>query len=68
MGYGQFFNYQVQEPLRSGKLKPVLQANWPDPTPIQVVYPQARLLSGNVRSFVDFVRPRLVRALGQVTL
>jgi DNA-binding transcriptional LysR family regulator len=65
VGYGQFFDYQVQEPLRSGKLKPVLQANWPDPTPIQLVYPQARLLSGNVRSFVDFVRPRLVRALGR---
>jgi DNA-binding transcriptional LysR family regulator len=65
VGYGQFFDYQVQEPLRVGKLKPVLQGNWPDPTPIQVVYPQARLLSGNVRSFVDFVRPRLVRALGR---
>lgn len=65
VGYGQFFDYQVHEPLRAGKLKPVLPENWPDPTPIQVVYPQARLLSGNVRSFVDFVRPRLVRALGR---
>ncbi len=59
LGYGQFFDYQVQEPLRAGKLKPVLEPHWPAPTPIHVVYPQARLLSGNVRSFVAFVVPRL---------
>lgn len=59
LGYGHFFDYQVQEPLRGGKLKPVLEPHWPAPTPIHVVYPQARLLSGNVRSFIDFVVPRL---------
>jgi DNA-binding transcriptional LysR family regulator len=59
LGYGQFFDYQVHEPLRAGKLKPVLAAHWPAPTPIHVVYPQTRLLSGNVRSFVDFVVPKL---------
>jgi len=59
LGYGQFFDYQVHEPLRGGKLKPVLEPHWPAPTPIHVVYPQARLLSGNVRSFVDFMVPRL---------
>jgi DNA-binding transcriptional LysR family regulator len=59
LGYGQFFDYQVREALRSKRLVPVLQAHWPQPTPIHVVYPQARLLSGNVRSFVDFVLPRL---------
>ena len=59
LGYGQFFDYQVQDALRSGALKPVLEPHWPAPTPIHVVYPQARLLSGNVRSFVDFAVPRL---------
>ena len=59
LGYGQFFDYQVQDAVRSGKLKPVLEAHWPVATPIHVVYPQARLLSGNVRSFVDFVAPKL---------
>lgn len=59
LGYAQFFDYQVQESLRGGKLKPVLEPYWPTPTPIHVVYPQARLLSANVRSFVDFVVPRL---------
>ena len=59
LGYGQFFDYQVQDAVRSGKLKPVMEAHWPATTPIHVVYPQARLLSGNVRSFVDFVAPKL---------
>lgn len=59
LGYGQFFDYQVQESLRTGKLRPALEAHWPQSTPIHVVYPQARLLSANVRSLVDFVVPRL---------
>ena len=59
LGYGQFFDYQVQDAVRSGKLKPVLAAHWPAATPIHVVYPHARLLSGNVRSFVDFIAPKL---------
>lgn len=63
LGYGQFFDYQVHAPLREGRLRPVLQAHWPPPTPIHVVYPQARLLSGNVRSFVDYALPRLRRRI-----
>jgi DNA-binding transcriptional LysR family regulator len=59
LGYGQFFDYQVQESRRAGKLKPVLAGHWPAPTPIHVVYPHARLLSGNVRTLVDFVLPKL---------
>jgi DNA-binding transcriptional LysR family regulator len=59
LGYAQFFDYQVQDAVRGGKLKPVLEAHWPVATPIHIVYPQARLLSGNVRSFVDFVAPKL---------
>ncbi len=59
LGYAQLFDYQVQAPLRDGKLKPVLAQHWPLPTPIHVVYPQARLLSANVRSFVDYMVPRL---------
>jgi DNA-binding transcriptional LysR family regulator len=67
LGYGQFFDYQVQMPLREGKLKPVLAAHWPPPTPIHVVYPHARLLSGNVRSFVDYMVPRLRSRIARLT-
>jgi DNA-binding transcriptional LysR family regulator len=59
VGPGQFLCYQVQALLDVGKLKRVLQSFEPEPVPIQLVYPQARLLSANVRAFVDWAVPRL---------
>ena len=59
VGPGQFLCYQVQALLDVGKLKRVLQSFEPEPVPIQLVYPQARLLSTNVRAFVDWAVPRL---------
>lgn len=65
LGFAMFFDYQAEEALRAGRLKPVLAAHWPPPTPIQIVYPHARHLSGNVRRFVDEVAPRLRARLAQ---
>jgi len=62
VGLGQFLCYQVQRLLDRGKLRRVLPAHEPAPIPIQVVYPGTRLLSSNVRAFVDWTAPRL-RAL-----
>jgi DNA-binding transcriptional LysR family regulator len=59
VGPGQFLCYQVQTLLDVGKLKRVLQSFEPEPVAIQLVYPQARLLSANVRAFVDWAVPRL---------
>jgi DNA-binding transcriptional LysR family regulator len=59
VGPGQFLCYQVQALLDAGKLKRVLPSFEPEPVPIQLVYPQARLLSANVRAFVDWAVPRL---------
>ncbi len=59
LGFGQFLCYQVNALLEAGKLKRVLGAFEPVPSPIQVVYPHARLLSPNVRAFVDFAVTRL---------
>jgi DNA-binding transcriptional LysR family regulator len=63
VGIGQFLSYQVQALLDQGRLKRVLRDSEPAALPIQVIYPHARLLSSNVRSFVDCLVPRL-RALG----
>jgi DNA-binding transcriptional LysR family regulator len=63
LGWGQFFDYHVQDELRSGRLVPVLEAYQAEPTPAHIVYPQARLLSPNVRAFVDFAAPRLRQGL-----
>lgn len=59
LGCGQFLCYQVEELIASGKLKRVLADFEPPPVPIQVVSPHARLLSSNVRAYVDFAVPRL---------
>jgi DNA-binding transcriptional LysR family regulator len=61
VGYAQFLEYQVQALLEAGRLKRVLQDHEPAALPIHVVYPHARLLSSNVRAFVDFAVPRLRR-------
>jgi DNA-binding transcriptional LysR family regulator len=58
-GPGQFLSYQVAPHIRDGRLDAVLGRFAPAPVPIQVVYPHARLLSPNVRAFVDLAREHL---------
>jgi DNA-binding transcriptional LysR family regulator len=53
----------VHQELRSGRLVQVLEEYQAEPTPAHIVYPQARLLSPNVRAFVDFAAPRLRQRL-----
>lgn len=59
IGLGQFLCYQVQALLAAGRLKRVLGEFEPAPLPIHVIYPHARLLSSNVRTFVDWSVMRL---------
>ena len=59
VGIGQFLCYQVQALLDDGVLRRVLRQHEPPALPIHVIYPHARLLSSNVRAFVDFAVPRL---------
>ncbi|HEY1290320.1 MAG TPA: LysR family transcriptional regulator [Burkholderiales bacterium] len=59
VGIGQFLGYQAQALLAEGRLKRVLREFEPAPLPIQAIYPHARLLSSNVRGFVDWLVPRL---------
>jgi DNA-binding transcriptional LysR family regulator len=59
VGLGQFLCYQVQALLDGGRLKRVLGEFEPPPLPIHVIYAHARLLSSNVRAFVDWTVPRL---------
>jgi DNA-binding transcriptional LysR family regulator len=49
--------------LRSGALVPVLEAFEPEPLPINAVYPHARHLPAKVRAFLDFLSPRMAKAL-----
>jgi DNA-binding transcriptional LysR family regulator len=56
-------SYMVAPQLAAGTLVAVLEELAPPPVPVQIVYPQSRLLAAKVRAFVDFAAPRLGRAL-----
>ena len=58
-GVAQFLDYQVRPWLEAGRLRRVLREFEPPAHPIHLVYPHARLLSANVRAFVDWAMPRL---------
>jgi DNA-binding transcriptional LysR family regulator len=45
--------YQVVDAVKEGRLSIVLSKYEPPALPIQVVYPSTRLLSANVRAFID---------------
>jgi len=53
LGCGQFLCYQVDALVKANRLKRVLREFEPSPLPISIVYPHARLLSSNVRAFID---------------
>lgn len=59
LGIGQFLDYQVQGLLASGRLRRILVEFEPPAQPINVVHPQARRPSANVRAFIDWGVPRL---------
>lgn len=61
VGVGNFFAYQVAPELASGALRVVLEPFEPPAFPVHVVYPEARLLPGRTRAFVDFIRAHLER-------
>lgn len=56
-------SYMVAPQLRAGTLVTVLDPFMPPPVPVQLVYPQSRLVAAKVRAFVDFAAPRLTRIL-----
>jgi DNA-binding transcriptional LysR family regulator len=59
VGCAQFLAYQVEAMLAAKQLKRILPRYEPEPVSVQVVYPHARLLSPNVRAFVDLAVERL---------
>ncbi len=52
-GLGMFLSYMLPPNIKNGRLKYVLEQFEMEPTPVQVVYPQSKLLSNKVRSFID---------------
>jgi len=52
-GVAMVLAYQVRDAVKAGRLEVVLASYEPKPLPIQLVYPSMRLLSANVRAFID---------------
>ena len=53
LGLGMFLSYMVAPYRKARQLKYILESFETEPIPVQVVYPQTRLMSNRVRVFVD---------------
>jgi DNA-binding transcriptional LysR family regulator len=53
LGLGMFLSYMVALNRKDGQLKYVLEKFETEPTPVQVIYPQSKLLSNKTRAFID---------------
>lgn len=56
--------YMAAPLLHAGRLAKLLERFTLPAVPIQLVYPQARLLAPKIRAFIDFAAPRLKERLG----
>ncbi len=61
LGLAMFLSYQVAAAVAQRKLRYVLADYEPEPVPVNVIYPQARLPSATVRTFVDLAVTALRR-------
>jgi DNA-binding transcriptional LysR family regulator len=62
LGLGMFLSYMVAPYRKNGCLKYVLEKFETEPIPVQVIYPQGRLMSSRVRAFVDECAHKLRRS------
>jgi DNA-binding transcriptional LysR family regulator len=65
VGVTRVLSYQVENPVRSGKLDVVLRDFEPPAWPVSLVFPGQRLLPQKLRAFLDFAAPRLRAALSR---
>jgi DNA-binding transcriptional LysR family regulator len=59
-------SYMVSDGIRGGRLVELLNDYAPPPAPVQLVYPESRLVAPKVRAFIDFAAPRLRAVLGEI--
>jgi len=57
------WSYLAAPRVRDGTLVQILPAAWPPAVPVQLVYPESRLVASKVRAFVDYAAPNLRAAL-----
>lgn len=57
----------VADRIASGALVEILADRAQPPVPLQLVYPESRLVAPKVRAFIDLSAPRLRAALGKLS-
>lgn len=62
-GVTRVLSYQIERPVREGRLVTALKKFEPAPAPVSLVYTGQRLLQLKLRAFLDFAAPRLRAAL-----
>lgn len=67
-GIAMVLSYMVKEAIDADRLKLVLDQFMPEPVAVSIVYPQARILAGKVRAFVDYAAPYLQQRLEELAL
>jgi len=65
-GITNALSYMVAKSIREERLVPVLSNLCLPAVPVQLVYPESRLVSPKVRTFIDYAAPRLRVALQEV--
>lgn len=63
LGITRLLHYQLADALADGRLLRLLPDREPADVPIQMVYPNLRLLSPRVRLFIDWAAPRLAATI-----
>ncbi len=59
LGFGMFLSYQVEPLVRAKRLDVVLVDFEPPPLPVNLVYPEARLISTRLRALLDWLKQTL---------
>jgi DNA-binding transcriptional LysR family regulator len=65
-GITNALSYMVAKSIREGRLVPVLLGLCPPAVPVQLVYPESRLVAPKVRAFIDYAAPRIRAALDEL--
>lgn len=65
-GITNALSYMVAKPIRDGRLVQVLLNLCPPPAPVQLVYPESRIVAPKVRAFIDYAAPRVRTALEEL--
>jgi hypothetical protein len=63
LGIARLPGLLVHEAIQGGRLVSLLDDQAPPPTPLHLLYPGGGRLPARTRAFIDFVLPRMTRAL-----